>query len=169
MKKSFYVFVFAVVAASMPVFCHADNHSTAPDRYFLMEDDVVSSLALLPPPPAAGSARFAYDMEQYQWGKSVRGTDRGRQAVADADLDEGWIDRVFSEAFGYRITEKDAREIYKLISGMKEDAGDLSTREAKNTITCVRVLSWCSANRRLLPAMRKDFARTAATLRATRL
>lgn len=132
MKKSFYVFVFAVVAASMPVFCHADNHSTAPDRYFLMEDDVVSSLALLPPPPAAGSARFAYDMEQYQWGKSVRDTDRGRQAVADADLGEGWIDRVFSEAFGYRITEKDAREIYKLISGMKEDAGDLSTREAKN-------------------------------------
>lgn len=110
----------------------ADNHQTHPDRYYLMEEDLANSCTLLPPPPAAGSARFDYDEEQYLWGKSLRDTPRGERAVIDADLSEGWIDRCFSEAFGFPITPEAAPEIYKLITNMRDDAGDLATKCAKN-------------------------------------
>lgn len=127
------VFCFALAAAfCLPFSVSSENHNTAPDRYFLVEDQVVNSQNLLPPPPTAESGRFAYDVEQYQWGKKMRDTDRGRLAVRDANLNEGWIDRVFSEAFGMELTPENTPEIYRLISGMKEDAGDLSTRDAKN-------------------------------------
>lgn len=122
----------AAIVLCIPAQLQADNHLNKPDRYYLVEEDVVNSCALLPAPPAAGTARFEYDMAQYNWGKSIRNTERGRQAVIDADLNEGWIDRAFSEAFGYKLTPENAPEIYKLISGMKEDAGDLATRCAKN-------------------------------------
>lgn len=131
MRNLFLSFAFAA-AIWWPYAASAENHTTQPDRYFLVEEDVVNSQNLLPPPPGAETGRFAYDLEQYQWGKSVRDTDRGRLAVRDANLNEGWIDRVFSEAFGMELTPENTPEIYRLISGMKEDAGDLSTRDAKN-------------------------------------
>ncbi len=131
MRNLFLSFAFAA-AIWWPYAASAENHTTQPDRYFLVEEDVVNSQNLLPPPPGAETGRFAYDLEQYQWGKSMRDTDRGRLAVRDANLNEGWIDRVFSEAFGMELTPENTPEIYRLISGMKEDAGDLSTRDAKN-------------------------------------
>lgn len=129
MKKSLLTLTLALLAAlSLP----AQDHRTAPDRYFLTIDEVANSLRLLPPPPADSTARFAYDREQYEWGKSQRDTERGRQAVRDADLGDGWLDRSFSEAFGYRLTKENAPAIYDLINNMKEDAGDLATRAAKS-------------------------------------
>lgn len=62
----------------------------------------------------------------------MRSTERGRRAVTDANLNEGWLDRDFSEAFGFELTPENAPEIYKLMTNMKEDAGDLATRTAKN-------------------------------------
>ena len=47
----------------------ARDHSTNPDIYYLTIDQVPRSLELLPAPPADSSARFAYDREQYEWGK----------------------------------------------------------------------------------------------------
>lgn len=109
----------------------AQDHTTDPNKYYLTADEVVNSLVMLPAPPEAGSARMAYDRERYEWGKSVRDTPRGKQAIIDADLSEGWLDRTFSKAFGMKLTKENAPEIYKLINNMKEDAGDLATRDAK--------------------------------------
>lgn len=117
---------------TMLVPCFGQDRSTNPEKYYLLEGDVVNSLQLLPPPPADSTAHYAYDREMYEWGKSMRDTPRGKQAIQDANLDEGWQDRDFSEAFGFALTPENAPEIVKLLANMKEDAGDLATRDAKN-------------------------------------
>ena len=105
--------------------------STNPELYFLHESDVASSLKLLPPPPQPGSAQFNYDEAQYRWGKMQRITPRGRQAFEDAKIGDGGIEHAFSEAFGMEISRTATPEIDKLITKVVNDAGDLSTREAK--------------------------------------
>lgn len=129
MKKSLFCMVVAM-SVIFPVF--SQDHSTDPGKYYLVVADVVDSRSFLPAPPDTASAHYAYDKEQYVWGKSMRGTDRGRRAVTDANLNDGWLDRDFSEAFGFVLTPENAPEIYKLMTNMKEDAGDLATRTAKN-------------------------------------
>lgn len=108
------------------------DHRTNPDLYFLVEGEVPNSLELLPPPPDAGSVQFLYDKARYDWGKSIRNTERGEQAFQDARVSGDGVPKAFSEAFGIEITPETTPEIYKLVIGMREDAGDLATREAKN-------------------------------------
>lgn len=121
-----------LAAATIGAFA-SNDHNSNPDRYFLNMEDVPSSLEILMCPPDTASARFAYDHEQYEWGKTMRNTPRGRQAVTDANLDwyTDWANDAFGEAFGSPITKKDNPELYKLVYNMQEDAGDLATREAK--------------------------------------
>ena len=77
---------------------------TNPEKYFLKIDDVANSFKLLPPPPQPGSTGFSNDEARYLWGKMQRDTPRGDQASADAHLSGDGV----------------------------PDAGDLSTRAAKN-------------------------------------
>lgn len=108
------------------------DHRTQPELFFLQEGDVPNSFILLPPPPDAGSITFLNDQARYSWGKTMRNTERGAQASRDANVDGNGVPMAFSEAFGVDINEETAPEILKLIVGMREDAGDLATREAKN-------------------------------------
>lgn len=114
------------------------DHRTRPDVYFLEEGDVANSLELLPPPPSAESIQFMYDKARYDWGKQMRKTERGEQAFNDANVEGDGVPRAFSEAFGMAITEDGTPEIYRLVVGMREDAGDLATRAAKNYYNRVR-------------------------------
>lgn len=115
---------------------------TKPDLYFLEESEVANSLELLPPPPAANSILFLYDKAQYDWGLLQRNTPRGDQAVEDARVDGNGVPRAFSEAFGLEISKEDTPEIHKLIINMREDAGDLATRHAKEHYMRVRPFSF---------------------------
>ncbi|MDE6811958.1 MAG: phosphatase PAP2 family protein [Muribaculaceae bacterium] len=108
------------------------DHSSNPDLYFLYEGQAPNSLYLLPAPPDGASVQFMYDQARYNWGKSLRKTERGEQAFRDARVSGQDLPDAFTEAFGIRITPEDTPEIYKLIVGMREDAGDLATRDAKN-------------------------------------
>lgn len=108
------------------------DHRTAPELFFLQEGDVPNSYLLLPPPPDGASITFLNDQARYSWGKTLRNTERGAQAARDARVDGNGVPMAFSEAFGIEINEENAPEILKLIIGMREDAGDLGTREAKN-------------------------------------
>ena len=108
------------------------DHSTNPDLYFLYEGDAPNSLLILPSPPDASSVQFMYDKARYDWGKSIRNTERGEQAFRDARVEGQNLPDAFSEAFGVYISPETTPEIYKLIVGMREDAGDLATRDAKN-------------------------------------
>ncbi len=114
------------------------DNRTKPDLFYLQESEVANSFELLPPPPAANSIQFLYDKAQYDWGLLQRNTPRGDQAVQDARVDGNGVPRAFSEAFGVEITKETTPEIHKLIINMREDAGDLATRHAKNHYMRVR-------------------------------
>ena len=107
------------------------DHRTAPELFFLQEGDVPNSLLLLPAPPDGASITFLNDQARYSWGKTMRNTPRGEQAFKDARVEGNGVPEAFSEAFGVEIND-DTPEILKLVVGMREDAGDLGTREAKN-------------------------------------
>lgn len=115
---------------------------TKPDLYFLEESEVANSLDLLPPPPEANSILFLYDKAQYDWGLLQRNTPRGDQAAQDARVDGNGVPRAFSEAFGVEISKENTPEIHKLIINMREDAGDLATRHAKEHYMRVRPFSF---------------------------
>lgn len=129
MKKSF---ISLILLLALGVQAFPNDNSTDPSMYFLNAGDVLDSENFLEAPPVRNSAHYTYDFEQYMLGKKQRDTPRGKQAVLDADLSDGWLDRSFSEAFGFVLTPQGAPEIYALISNMKEDAGDLATRSAKD-------------------------------------
>lgn len=129
--------VCAVLLAASAVAVCAQNksirdHRTKPEDYYLQEGDFASSYMLLPEPPDSTSLTFLNDKARYLWGKSLRDTPRGQQAYEDSNLSGPGVAVAFSEAFGIEIGKETTPEIYKLISEMREDAGDLSTREAKN-------------------------------------
>lgn len=115
---------------------------TAPTLYFLEEGEVANSLDLLPPPPAANSVQFLYDKAQYDWGLLQRNTPRGAQAFQDARVEGDGVPMAFSEAFGIAISKEGTPEIYKLVVNIREDAGDLATRHAKNYYMRVRPFSF---------------------------
>ena len=107
------------------------DRTTAPQYFFLEENEVPSSVYLLPPPPEPGSAKFAVDEARFNWGRYQRLRPRGAQAVADADVSPKGVAVAFSEAFGIEINEQNTPEIYKLMTNMNGDAGVLSGGEAK--------------------------------------
>lgn len=130
-KRNIFVACLSLVAMATFAQEKIKDVRTNPDLYFLCADEVASSLNLLPAPPQPGSILFMNDEAQYKWGKLQRNTPRGDQAAEDARVNGDGVPNAFSEAFGVRISETTTPEIYKLVLGMREDAGDLATREAK--------------------------------------
>lgn len=129
-------YLHTIIVAAAVAFSFGVSAQTT--KYFVTVDQLADSRKILPAPPEDDSAQKAYDEAQYQWGKSIRNTPRGELAVADAMLDEGWIGRVFSEPFGYEISETNTPELYKLLKGVERDAGSLSARKAKKHYMRVR-------------------------------
>jgi acid phosphatase (class A) len=115
-----------------------EDKRTTPDLYYLEDSQVANSMELLPPPPEAGSIMFLYDEACYKWGKLQRNTPRGDQAMQDARVDGDGVPLAFSEAFGIDITKEITPEIHKLVLNMREDAGDLATRHAKEHYMRIR-------------------------------
>lgn len=120
----------------------AKDVTTNPDQFYLTEAQAPNSLELLPPPPAFNSVDFLRDRALYDWGKALRTTERGKQAYNDADSSEDNVAKEFSPSFGFEISAQNAPQVYKLISTMKEDAGDLATRSAKQHYNRVRPFSF---------------------------
>lgn len=142
--KTFFVallctmYSFSVFAQDVKI----KDRRTNPDLYFLEITEVPNSLELLPPPPAPGSILFLNDEAQYEWGKMQRDTPRGDQAVSDARVGGNGVPMAFSDAFGVEISKENTPEIHKLIINMREDAGDLATRHAKDHYMRVRPFSF---------------------------
>lgn len=137
-KRVIYIALLTVFASSSFAQHKIKDVRTHPEVYFLQEGDVANSLDLLPAPPQPGSILWMNDEAQYQWGKLQRNTPRGDQAVADARVGGDGVPNAFSEAFGIAISQENTPEIYKLVVGMREDAGDLATRAAKKHYMRVR-------------------------------
>lgn len=71
------------------------DHRTNPELFFLQEGDVPNSYLLLPPPPDGASITFLNDQARYTWGKTMRNTPRGDQAVTDARVDGNGVPEAF--------------------------------------------------------------------------
>lgn len=112
--------------------------ATEPNPYYLTLEQVADSREILPAPPEENSARWAYDVECYRAGKELRDTERGALAASDARLHAAGVASAMSEAFGTEISPEKTPQIYHLLAHMREDAGDLSTRHAKNKYQRVR-------------------------------
>ena len=124
--KTKFALLLVFCAISLNIFAQEKkikDRRTNPELYYLEESEVANSLELLPPPPEAGSILFLYDKARYDWGKLQRDTPRG-------------------EAFGIEITRDKTPELYRLIINMREDAGDLATRHAKEYYMRVRPFSF---------------------------
>lgn len=130
--------IFSLIALTIAFAVSGRDHSDDPNLCYLNAGDLPSSLAILPPVPNDSSARFAYDREQYEWGKTMRDTPRGREAISDAYIDSLVFDRAFSRAFGRHITAADTPVLFRLLRKASHDAGGLATAEAKEHYKRVR-------------------------------
>lgn len=70
---------------------------------------------ILPEPPAYNSLRYQDDVAQYQWGKSVRRTERGKQAVEDAGISASYFMTRFSPAMDVQLTPEEYPHLYRLL------------------------------------------------------
>lgn len=136
MKKL--LLVTLICAATGPFAFAAKDVTTQPDFYFLQESQAPDSLALLPAPPAIDSIDFLNDKAQYEAGKMLRNTPRGKQAWQDAHVSGDGVPQAFSAAFGTTIDKEKTPEIFRLVMKMREDAGDLATRGAKQHYMRIR-------------------------------
>lgn len=97
---------------------------------YLSQEEVSSSVRLLPPPPQEGSIEFLMDKFAYWTYYSLRDTERGRQAVQDADMSDAVLLQ-FRESFGLAITKESMPETYELLMRAKECFGSSGSNEAK--------------------------------------
>ena len=96
MKKIFSIlFIFSILITTP---CFAEISS------FLTEDEVPTASEFLPLPPKTTDAAFYNDWYRYEWGKTMRDTERGKQAIEDADYSLDYLLKTFSEPFGMVIS-----------------------------------------------------------------
>ena len=70
----------------------------------------------LPAPPAENTVEFLADSARYEWGKTVRGTARGEQAVRDAKTGTDYFMEIFAEPLGVLITKDNAPFLYDFLA-----------------------------------------------------
>ena len=107
MKKILaFLFVCSVLVYTS---CHAE---VVP---FLTEDEISTGETFLPLPPKPTDAAFYNDWFRYEWGKTVRDTERGKQAIEDADYTLEHFYKVYSEPFGMIISKNNTPELATLL------------------------------------------------------
>lgn len=92
-------------------------------KLYFTEEDMPDAYYFLPAPPAWDSEAFAYDSCQFEWGKSVRDSERGKMAKADANTSAEYIASIFSPILGIEISERNTPEIFKLLKKAAKTAG----------------------------------------------
>jgi len=70
----------------------------------------------LPAPPDTASVAYIDDFVQWQWGKSIRMTERGERASQESASSTAEMARIFSEALGLKISRSETPAIYNLIT-----------------------------------------------------
>lgn len=100
--------------------------------HYFTKDELPDPRVYLPAPPDVTSPLFANDYNRWQWGKSVRNTDRGRQASWESLYGTERMETVFSEAMGMTISEKTTPAIWKFMRRAGETAnGSVSLAKTK--------------------------------------
>lgn len=112
MKKIYTIlFVFTTLMVTV---CHAKVSS------FLTAAEIPTGAEFLPLPPTPTDAAFYNDWRRYEWGKTMRNTERGKQAVEDAVHTVEYFAKIYSEPFGMEISQKNTPEIFALMERLLE-------------------------------------------------
>lgn len=82
---------------------------------FLTEDEIPTGAKFLPLPPKPTDVTFYNDWLRYQWGKTLRETERGKQAAEDAIHTLEYFSNIYSEPLGIEISKENTPEIYTLL------------------------------------------------------
>lgn len=102
------------LAVLLPLVLAAQKQSPKPKPFYTREQAPHLEL-VLPAPPALTDARFFDDWTQYQWGKSVRETERGKQALEDAYLGAAYFMKRFGPVMSYQISQETNPLLYNLL------------------------------------------------------
>lgn len=97
---------------------------------YVNDGDLPDLVRMLPAPPAKDSPHFFNDWSRYQWGKGIRDTGRGRQAVDDARYD--LIYSSFSPAFGRDITPENTPCLWKMLTKAFNDLSASTTASKRH-------------------------------------
>lgn len=84
------------------------------EPYFTLEE-MPDAVVFLPAPPAFESVAFADDFQQWQWGKSVRNTDRGKMASRDSEYGIECMADIFGQVLGIPISQENTPAIWRLM------------------------------------------------------
>lgn len=103
---------------------------TEKDTVYVFLENMPDAGIYLPPPPDMTSTTYADDFAQWQWGKTVRPTDRGQQANDDSQWGIKGMIRVNSDILGFEISKEKTPAIYKLLYNVLWTE-NLSTHNAK--------------------------------------
>ena len=102
-----------LVAMMLPVMLFAQK--AAKETPFYTKEEAPHLERVLPAPPSLTDSRFHNDWTQYLWGKSIRDTERGQLAVADARLGADYFMKRFSPVLGHEITPEKNPALHKLM------------------------------------------------------
>ena len=103
---------------------------TDKDTVYVFLENMPDAGIYLPPPPDMNSTQYADDFAQWQWGKTVRPTQRGQQANDDSQWGIDGMIRIHQGTLGFEISKEKTPAIYKLLYNVLWTE-NLSTHNAK--------------------------------------
>ena len=106
--KRILITVFAAVIAAVNV--NAQFRST-----YFTADEMPNGVVFLPSPPDTTSILFISDYSQYMWGKTIRNTERGQEAIDHVVTSVSEMATLFSKPFGMTISREATPAIYKML------------------------------------------------------
>ena len=106
--KRILITVFAAVIAAVNV--NAQFRST-----YFTADEMPNGVIFLPSPPDTTSILFISDYAQYMWGKTIRNTERGQEAIDHVVTSVSEMAALFSKPFGMTISREATPAIYKML------------------------------------------------------
>ena len=98
---------------------------------YIDADEMPDASVFLPAPPKQGDPLFDSDLVYYEWGKSMRATERGQRAHDDAKSSLDYLAQILEPAVGVRISNESTPNLYRLLSKSMTTANN-ANRKAKD-------------------------------------
>ena len=102
--------------------------SNALSTPYLTEENLPNVVSFLPLPPSPNTKEFANDQLQYEWGKSIRNTQRGEQAIEDASHELQYIANIFTAPANIQVSPSNAPHLFKLLKNTSDTTAIASTK-----------------------------------------
>ncbi len=114
-KSSLYLASLWVLCSFQVVYSQFPQRGTTANLYIQRENQPDGGI-FLPAPPDTCDVEYIDDFVQWQWGKTVRFTERGERASEESQSGTTEMCRIYSEALGFNISRTETPAIYNLMS-----------------------------------------------------